>query len=111
MPERVPMPDPQKSSSPVLRSIPRPKDLVCGMSVDPQKPAAKAGHGGKTYYFCSTRCAERFERDPEKFITAPGTPDIEPHPAPPSHSVHPQLTTPVQVASKNARYTCPMHPE
>jgi Cu+-exporting ATPase len=81
------------------------------MSVDPQKPAAKAGHGGKTYYFCSTRCAERFEKDPEKFIAAPGTADMEPHPAPLSHSVHPQLAAPAQVASKNARYTCPMHPE
>jgi P-type Cu+ transporter len=105
------MPDPQKSSSPVLRSIPRLKDLVCGMSVDPQKPAAKAEHGGKTYYFCSTRCAERFEKEPEKFMAAPGTVGMEQHPASPGHSLPSQSAAPVQVASKKVRYTCPMHPE
>ena len=105
------MPDPQESGPPIVPSVPSVKDPVCGMLVDPQKYASKAEHGGKTYYFCSTRCAERFEKEPEKFIAAPGTADMEQHPALPSHSVHPQLAAPVQVAANNARYTCPMHPE
>ena len=105
------MPDPQKLGLPILPSVLRVKDPVCGMSVDPQKPAAKAEHGGKTYYFCSTRCAERFEKEPEKFMAAPGTVGMEQHPAPPGHSSHTQSAAPVQVASKKVRYTCPMHPE
>jgi Cu+-exporting ATPase len=105
------MPDPQKFGLPIFPSAARVKDPVCGMWVDPQKPTAKAEQGGKTYYFCSRSCAARFENDPEKFIAALGTAGMEQHPAPPSHSVHPQLTTPVQAPSKNARYTCPMHPQ
>jgi Cu+-exporting ATPase len=105
------MPDPQKFGLPIRPSAARVKDPVCGMWVDPQEPAARVERGGKAYYFCSTRCAERFENDPEKFIAALGTAGMEQHPAPPSHGVHPQPTTPVQVASKNARYTCPMHPQ
>jgi len=81
------------------------------MSVDAQKPALKAEHEGKTYYFCSRRCAERFEKEPEKFVAAAGTAGMEQHPAPPGHSMHSQSAAPVQVASKIARYTCPMHPE
>jgi Cu+-exporting ATPase len=81
------------------------------MLVDPQKYASKAEHGGKTYYFCSTRCAERFENDPEKFISALGTADMEQHPAPPSHVMHPQAVALLRGASSRARFTCPMHPE
>ncbi|MFI5058098.1 MAG: heavy metal translocating P-type ATPase [Candidatus Acidiferrales bacterium] len=105
------MPDPQKFGLPILPSVPRVKDPVCGMSVDPQKPAAKAEHGGKTYYFCSMRCAERFEKEPEKFMAAPGTAGMEQHPAPPGHAMQPQAITPVRGAASKARYTCPMHPE
>ena len=43
------------------------------MSVDPAKAAGKVQYGGKTYYFCSARCAERFSKEPEKFLAAPGT--------------------------------------
>jgi len=81
------------------------------MLVDPQKPTAKVEHGGKTYYFCSTRCAERFGKELERFIAAPGTAGMERHLAPPGHSMYPQPAAPVQAVSKNARYTCPMHPE
>src|SRR5258705_13905473 len=41
---------------------------VCGMSVDPSKAAAKAEHGGKTYYFCAPGCAKRFQQAPEKYL-------------------------------------------
>ena len=43
-------------------------DPVCGMYVDPQKAPGSATHKGKTYYFCSQRCVERFKADPEKFL-------------------------------------------
>lgn len=105
------MPEPQKSSLPILASAPRVKDPVCGMLVDPQKPAAKAEHAGRMYYFCSKRCAERFEKEPEKFMAAPGTAGMEQHPVPPGLGTHSQPPHLMQDASREARYTCPMHPE
>src|ERR1700724_553492 len=35
------------------------RDPVCGMSVDPNKAAAKVERGGKMYYFCAPGCAKR----------------------------------------------------
>jgi Cu+-exporting ATPase len=105
------MSDPQEFGLPILPSAPRVKDPVCGMWADSQKPAGKVQHGGKTYYFCSSRCAERFEKEPEKFIAAPGTAGMEQLPTPPGHGTHPQVAAPVPGTSSSARYTCPMHPE
>src|SRR5207244_4308226 len=47
---------------PILEAAPRAKDPVCGMMVDPQKAAGKVEHGGKTFFFCSPRCKERFQQ-------------------------------------------------
>ena len=66
-------------------------DPVCGMKVDPAKAAAKAEHGGKTYFFCSQHCAHEFKAEPMRYL---GGAKPAPKPAP-----------------KGARYTCPMHPE
>lgn len=114
MSEKFPMPDPQKIGLPILASAPRVKDPVCGMMVDPQKSAGKVAHGDQTYYFCSKRCAERFEKDPQKYLAAPGTAGMEPsaHADPGKHSGN-DATAPGATAasSKDARYTCPMHPE
>src|SRR5271169_6820098 len=41
-------------------------DPVCGMTVDPSRAAAKVEHGGKTWYFCSKGCAEKFRKEPER---------------------------------------------
>jgi Cu+-exporting ATPase len=46
------------------------RDPVCGMSVDPEKARAKAERGGKSYYFCSGGCAQKFEREPERYLSA-----------------------------------------
>ena len=109
-----PPPAPQKSSLPILASAPRGKDPVCGMMVDPQKPAAKVEHNDKTYYFCSQRCADRFEKEPEKFLARPGTAGMESSASsrPDAHSGHAAtITGQRSVAAKDVRYTCPMHPE
>jgi len=45
------------------------KDLVCGMDVDEETAAATAEYQGKTYVFCARSCKEKFEQDPEKYIT------------------------------------------
>ena len=46
------------------------KDPVCGVLVSMTK-AVKAGlktnHGGKTYYFDSVQCKQRFEKDPKRY--------------------------------------------
>ena len=45
------------------------KDPVCQMTVDEKKTAATSIYKGKTYYFCAKGCKERFDKEPEKFIS------------------------------------------
>src|SRR6266403_1340178 len=73
MSDSSPAPKPSLPGLPILPSTPKMKDPVCGMTVDPQKSAGKVEHGGKTYYFCSARCAERFEENPQNLQIGPGT--------------------------------------
>ena len=66
------------------------KDLVCGMQVDPQKTKFRSSYLKKTYFFCSARCLDAFEDNPEKYtgvIKREGE------------------------SKKSALWTCPMHPE
>ena len=44
------------------------KDPVCGMIVDPHTAKHRREHGGRTYYFCSAHCAEKFEAAPEEYL-------------------------------------------
>ena len=44
------------------------KDPVCGMNVDENKAAGTAVHNGKTYYFCSPACKDKFQKEPGKCI-------------------------------------------
>jgi P-type Cu+ transporter len=118
---------------PILGAGVREKDPVCGMTVEPSKAAAKQEFRGNTYYFCSKRCAERFAKEPERFLAAPGTsgmvtahsghsgPGVAAgHRGPASGGVlsaktpdalQASLETTQTVAAKSALYTCPMHPE
>ncbi len=43
------------------------KDPICGMEVDPKRPAANIEYRGQTYYFCSEACKEAFSKNPEKY--------------------------------------------
>jgi Cu+-exporting ATPase len=45
------------------------KDPVCGMEIDPATAAASQEYEGKTYYFCSQACHQRFVAAPEQFAT------------------------------------------
>src|SRR5579883_1328340 len=119
---------PAMGSLPILGAAARVKDPVCGMMVDPQKAAGNVEHAGQTYHFCSTRCMERFTKEPEKFLAAPGTGGMEGLPAGrvPSASARkgifsgaeaqisePSMSEPKLRPStpQNIRYTCPMDPE
>jgi Cu+-exporting ATPase len=65
-------------------------DPVCKMRVLPETAVARYDYEGKTYYFCATRCMERFKADPRSFLRA--KPESPP-------------------AVSSTTYTCPMHPE
>jgi P-type Cu+ transporter len=67
-------------------------DPVCGMTVDIATAKHTHAHGGKTWYFCSPRCREKFAADPGRY-TAPAA------------------EAPAAAAPAGAIYTCPMHPE
>ena len=43
-------------------------DPVCGMKVDPTTAIGSSRHEGKTYYFCSRACEQKFDADPAKFV-------------------------------------------
>jgi YHS domain-containing protein len=42
-------------------------DVVCGMNVDPSTAADHRTLEGTDYHFCSSGCAETFDRDPSQF--------------------------------------------
>lgn len=43
------------------------RDVVCGMEVDPAKAKWTSVHLGRTYYFCSKACKEKFDHTPVEF--------------------------------------------
>ena len=72
-----------KASAPAI-------DPVCGMKVTRETAKHRFGYRGQEYFFCSARCRERFEAEPEEFLQPK-----QPEPAAPAGTL----------------YTCPMHPE
>lgn len=49
------------------------KDPVCGMQVEQANPGATTEHEGRTVFFCSDRCRDRFLADPDRYLGAPDT--------------------------------------
>ncbi len=68
-------------------------DPVCGMSVNRETAKHRLAYKGQEYFFCSARCRERFEAEPEKYLKPKQ--ERQPEPAAPAGTI----------------YTCPMHPE
>jgi Cu+-exporting ATPase len=66
------------------------RDPVCGMTVDPHKTSHRQQQAGRTYYFCSARCRDKFVADPAKYLAPAGN---MPPPSVPDGTI----------------YTCPMH--
>lgn len=44
-------------------------DPVCGMEIKDIFKAEKSEYKGKTYYFCSTSCKEKFLQEPDRYAT------------------------------------------
>ena len=56
-------------------------DPVCGMQVQTANAPASTHHDGRSYWFCSDRCADQFRRDPDVHTPAAG-PVSNPAPGP-----------------------------
>jgi len=60
-------------SSPHQAAAPKVLDPACGLTVNPET-AQKAGltseFQGKTYYFCTPGCKQRFDKDPQHYLSA-----------------------------------------
>jgi len=66
------------------------RDPVCGMTVDPHVTPHRQSHDGRTYYFCSAGCREKFAAEPTRYLAPSGA-----QPA----------------VAEATIYTCPMHPQ
>ena len=102
------------ASLPILPGPEKHKDPVCGMTVDPEKAAGRVEHEGKSYYFCSKGCAERFSHDPAKFLGVLESAGMQ-HSSLAAENVDMKHTQASETRSasdkKELRYTCPMHPQ
>jgi heavy metal translocating P-type ATPase len=80
---------PRDVSPPVVEPVV--VDLVCGMMVDPHTAKHRHVRDGRTYYFCSAKCLDKFAANPTQYLS----PEL-------------QSAKPVP---EGTIYTCPMHPE
>src|SRR5258708_28741448 len=80
------------------------------MDVDPATAAGSAEYKSKMYYFCSPRCVERFNADPEKYLL----------PKPPAEQLvqlggiapaKQQKAEAIPSQRGTVTYVCPMDPE
>jgi Cu+-exporting ATPase len=83
------------------------RDPVCGMNVNPATAKHLFECDGKSYYFCCSGCAEKFEADPQKYLSQK---------APASGLVmlggHAEAAPkPAEKQIPGAAYVCPMCPE
>ena len=64
-------------------------DPVCGMTVEPETAAGSFEYKGTNYYFCGVGCLNKFQNDPESFLTPKEEKSLP----------------------DGVEYTCPMHPQ
>ena len=129
----ITMPAPRKPLPMMVQATLGEIDPVCGMTVQPATAAGSYEYRGKTYYFCATRCLEKFRGEPEYYLLPPAQRTPKPMPVPAGGvakyvcPMDPEVleTKPgacpicgmalepadVTAASTRTEYTCPMHPE
>ena len=105
------------------------KDPVCGMTVSPDQAAGHVDYKGRTYYFCSQSCLDKFQGSPDAYLrpstteaqthlpgdtreyTCPMDPDVR-QIGPGSCPKCGMALEPVSAAPRTeTEWTCPMHPE
>ncbi len=64
-PGAFPQPAPMKKPRPTVI-----RDVICGMTVDPNAGKPTREWQGRTFHFCCARCAEKFAAEPEAHVTA-----------------------------------------
>ncbi len=69
-------------------------DPVCGMTVDPATAAGSSVRDGVTYYFCNPHCLEKFQGDPQRYLTSKEQVPVKP-----------------QAGVGGVEYFCPMDPD
>lgn len=129
----ITMPTTRRPLPMMVQAAPSAIDPVCGMTVQPASAAGLYEYRGKAYYFCATRCLEKFRGDPEYYLLPPEQRTPKPVSVPAGGTVKyvcpmdPEIseTKPgacpicgmalepddVTAASTRTDYTCPMHPE
>lgn len=81
-------------------------DPVCGMDVEPEGAAGSHDVEGRSYYFCSKHCLDKFKANPGQFLDSTNEPSVHTeYGASVAHDQH------GQGKAKSGKYTCPMHPE
>jgi len=86
-------------------------DPVCGMKVDPSRARGSVAREGKTYYFCSMGCVQKFQADPRKYLNQPAVHGLvqSKGPGATSHTSH--AAPGLRKATDKVEYFCPMDPE
>ena len=72
------------------------RDPVCGMNVDTRTAMHRHELGETTFFFCSSRCLDKFSADPDRYLNPPAT--------------DPAMSA-LAEAAEGTVWTCPMHPE
>lgn len=44
------------------------KDPVCAMDVETNTAAARTEYKGQTYYFCGSKCKDKFDINPDQYL-------------------------------------------
>jgi len=100
-------------------------DPVCGMSVNPATARASTQYKGQALYFCCPSCLQKFEADPERYLSqqanhgqAPLSTQYSVLSTGHTEAVTSPATSPLTSSGATQRsplssteYTCPMHPE
>ena len=76
-------------------------DPVCGMKVDSRKSPHSLEVSGSLHFFCSARCLEKFNADPDRYLNPP---EKDPAVTNPAIGALPE-------AAEGTIWTCPMHPQ
>jgi P-type Cu+ transporter len=98
-----------QDSRPESSAVTLEKDPVCGMDVNPTTAKYKFDHAGKTNFFCSAGCLEKFRSDPAKYLNTGSA--LQPAS---THALH---IAPVKPTAKPPAlrgqqfYVCPMDSE